>query len=143
MIRETEGLVKERVGRGIQLLWLPTVPWERCSVIITAEAPCLGICMITHHLIMFVCLFTSCSVIFHISLLISPESSANSAKLPVGMKNRLTTVILNGHIRVTSSKDKVLFQWSSCWAQLWKLSSFHLESPSLCRIPTGSKTQTT
>lgn len=41
LIRETEGLFKEGVGRGLHLLELPTVPWGRCSVIVPAEASCL------------------------------------------------------------------------------------------------------
>lgn len=90
LIRETEGLFKERVGRGIHLLQLPIVPWERWSVIIPAEASGLRTSVTTHHLIMLVCLFTSCSVIYHISLLISPERPANSARFSVGIKTGLT-----------------------------------------------------
>ena len=111
LIRETEGLFKEGVGRSIHGLQLPIAPWERCSVIIPAEASSLRTSMITHHLILLICLFTSCSVIFHISLLISPERPANSARLSAGIKNGLTAVMLNRQRRAARSRNKGLFHY--------------------------------
>lgn len=108
LIRETEGLFRERVGRGIHLLQSALGKMQcnhTCWACLTSnqhDNP-------SSHLL--VCLFTSCSVSFHISPLISPERPANSGGFSVGIKNGLTAVMLNRHRSATSSRNKGLFHY--------------------------------
>lgn len=97
--------------------------------------------MITHHLILLVCLFTSYPGIFHISLLSSPERPANSARFSVGIKNGVTAIILSRYSKATNSRKKEPFHYPVAGAGSGRCLAFIWRAPNYATFPLDSKTQ--
>lgn len=113
LIRETEGLFKEGVGRGVQLLRL-----QGCLGKDAVELQLLRLLVSepVRQPIPLICLFASCLVISHIGPRSCPERPANKARFSVGIEHQRAAVLLSKHRRATSSGNKGVFHYLAAGA---------------------------